>query len=882
MSTPATESSGAPSWITAGMDEGPLLLWTSGSDHHRGWCNGVWQRFTGMRGADAGDWATGIHPQDAERTTRIRAEAQAKCEPYCVEYRLQHHDGTYRWMLETATPILRDGVFQGYTGACLDITERKAAEDRLRLATEVGQLGVWDWDILSDRITWTDAVYRIHGVTKEEFDCSLSAYGELIHPDDRAAVRGRIQAALERDEPYEVEFRVLPPQGEVRWVYTSAVVLREEGRPVRMVGSTMDTTRRKAIEFALEHTRTDLQARQEQFTRFMAHLPGHAWIKDAQGRYRYMNQAVCDLVGRTIEELAGLTDEDIFPPDVAAHHRETDAQARAWGKLESVDAMDHADGTHHSLVSKFLIPDPHGGAAFLGGLSVDITEQRRVTGELHRAEERFQLLADNMAQLAWMHDPLTGATWYNRRFLEYTGLSNEEAVSKVPTMVHPDHVERVMAKREAAYLSGEAWEESFPLRGHDGAYRWFLLRSIPDRDSSGRVVRWFGTNTDITDQKIAQDRLLDADRRKDEFLATLAHELRNPLAPLRSGLELLSIPDQDTPTLDQVRRMMDRQLHQMVRLVDDLMDLSRISRGTIELRRQGVALDQVLQMAVETSQPLVQQHGHRFVVEAPPPGLCILGDPLRLAQVFSNLINNACKYTPSGGLITLRTRSSARSVQVEVEDTGIGIHADDLRKVFDMFTQVDRQRSGPHGGLGIGLNIAQRLVHMHGGHLSAVSRGSGQGSCFTVELPLHRMDRTPAHTPTSTPGDRAPLRILVVDDNTDAAFMLSLLLKKMGYTVRTANNGRQALRMAAEEPPELVLMDLGMPEMDGYTCCQRMRQDPLTAGSHIVALTGWGQPEDKRRTKEAGFDDHLVKPLEREVLVQMIEAFRTQRSVRTA
>jgi signal transduction histidine kinase len=373
---------------------------------------------------------------------------------------------------------------------------------------------------------------------------------------------------------------------------------------------------------------------------------------------------------------------------------------------------------------------------------------------------------------------------------------------------------------------------------------------------------------------LAMETLREADRRKDEFLATLAHELRNPLAPIRNGLQILRLGRGNHQAEEQARGLIERQVQQMVRLIDDLLDLSRISRGKIELRRERIDLAAAVQSAVETSRPLIEQSGHALTLSLPAEPVFVDADVTRLAQVFANLLNNAAKYTQrGGGDIRLSVEPLGREVAVSVRDNGVGIPAPMLPQVFEMFTQVDRSLERTQGGLGIGLSIVKRLVEMHGGTVEAHSEGRGQGSEFVVRLPA----LTPA---AEEPGPRsdgeepagAPVRrrILVADDNVDAAASLAMMLEFMGNEVRTAHDGVAAVEAAAAFRPDVILLDIGMPRLNGYDACRRIREQPWGRGIAIAALTGWGQEEDKRQSREAGFDHHLVKPVEPAALERLL------------
>ena len=366
--------------------------------------------------------------------------------------------------------------------------------------------------------------------------------------------------------------------------------------------------------------------------------------------------------------------------------------------------------------------------------------------------------------------------------------------------------------------------------------------------------------------------LREADRRKDEFLATLAHELRNPLAPIRNGLQVMRLSGSEDGIVAEARCMMERQLNQMIRLVDDLLDVSRITRDKLELKKQPVELATVVRSAVETSRPLIEQYGHTISVVLPPTPIYLDADLTRLAQVFSNLLNNSAKYTPAGGHIWLDAESFENEVAVRVRDNGMGIPADSLPGIFQIFSQVERNMEMAQGGLGIGLTLVRRLVEMHGGTVEAHSQGAGQGSQFTVRLPVVELSQIVPQSLTTADGLAEKRRILIVDDNQDAAKSLDMMLKLMGHDTHLAHDGLAAVQAASDFRPQIILLDIGLPKLNGYDACRRIRQQSWSDCMLIVALTGWGQEEDRRRSKEAGFDYHMVKPVELAALGKLLAA----------
>jgi signal transduction histidine kinase/ActR/RegA family two-component response regulator len=386
--------------------------------------------------------------------------------------------------------------------------------------------------------------------------------------------------------------------------------------------------------------------------------------------------------------------------------------------------------------------------------------------------------------------------------------------------------------------------------------------------------RQYEIRDQLTELQRAEAQLRDIDRRKDEFLATLAHELRNPLAPMRNALQILRLRGGDK-AVEQVRGMMERQLAQMVRLIDDLLDVSRITRGKLALRKERVDLAAIVADAVDTARPHIEASGHELDVSLPPEPIYLDADPVRIAQVLSNLLNNAAKYTERGGRVWLTADLRDGEVEVCVGDTGIGIPAESLKSIFEMFAQVDRSLERSHGGLGIGLTLVKRLVEMHGGSVEARSDGVGMGSEFIVRLPAARIPARGGEAngdTLETSGDR--YRILVADDNRDAAESMGMLLRIMGNEVRIVGDGVEAVEEAAAFRPDVVLLDIGMPRMNGYEAARRIRQQHWGKEMLLVAVSGWGQDEDKRRAIEAGFDRHLTKPVEFPHLQALIPGLR--------
>ncbi len=501
-------------------------------------------------------------------------------------------------------------------------------------------------------------------------------------------------------------------------------------------------------------------------------------------------------------------------------------------------------------------------------------ERARVTQVLAESESRFRTMADNIAQLAWMGEADGSLFWYNQRWLDFTGTSLEEMKGRGWVKVHhPDHVDRVVEKWRRHTSAGLEWEDTFPLRGADGRYRWFLSRAVPIRDDDGQVLRWFGTNTDVTDQREAADELAKAkeaaeaaNRAKDNFLAALSHELRTPLTPVLMAAEDLC----DDPALPKSMHdtvcMMRRNITLEARLIDDLLDLTRIARGKFSLRLQEGDVHALMDLALEIVREDAQAKQQAIEVDLIASHTRLQCDPARLQQVFWNLFKNAVKFTPAGGGIHIRSFDEPGRIIVEVSDTGIGIAAEALERIFLPFEQAATAAEHRFGGLGLGLSISKAIVEMHGGSITAASRGLDQGATFRVELPASPMpdiavEELPSSTtpPAQTPPDPAALRLLVVEDHEHTLDILARLLRRSGHRVVTASTVAAARELAATQSFDLVISDIGLPDGTGNELMQSLHAQHGLRG---IALTGYGMEEDERRARESGFVAHLTKPVD--------------------
>lgn len=645
-------------------------------------------------------------------------------------------------------------------------------------------------------------------------------------------------------------------------------------------GGVMHSVSEAAEVQQLHQTLLSSDERNQFLERALSHMGDYVYVWDRHKNFVYANERLENLWGLSRDGYRGKSLVDIgYPPALTdlltqqIDHVITTGEpiAGITPYVNSAGTQDHYEYIFNPLVS------PDGNVQFVAGVSRDVTERQRTAEALRKSEQRYRALFESIDEGFCVFEMLfdaegkpTDYRWLetNPAFGRHTGLVNAEG--RTARELVPDLEAHWLEIYGHIALTGEQhrFVEYSPAMG-----RWFEVDAfrVGDADEC-KVALLF---SDITQRKETEQALKEADQRKDEFLATLAHELRNPLAAIRSGVEIMKLAQENPSTKGDIYpyQTMERQTQQLVSLVDDLLEVSRITRGTLELRKSHVDLTDIITSALESCQPLIEQAGHTLTQDLPAETVVLEADRHRLAQVLSNLVNNAAKYTPTGGHISLIAKAQSDHVVITVKDSGIGIPADRLEHIFEMFAQISGAHDNNNQGLGVGLALAKSLVEMHGGNISVASAGAGQGSTFTVYLPLPAKALTTEIESEIMQPD-APTagryRVLIVDDNLDAASTLSMLIEMLGNDVRTAQSGQQALDLADTFRPQVIFMDLGMPDMDGFAATQQIREQPWGRDMLIVALSGWGQDEDKRKTREAGFDHHLVKPTELSALKEVL------------
>ena len=602
--------------------------------------------------------------------------------------------------------------------------------------------------------------------------------------------------------------------------------------------------------------------------------------KSLDGIVMSWNRSAERIFGYTAEEMIGRPMSQLAVPGQQEDMTWILDRVRNGERIDHYETVRQTKDGRVIFVSLCVSPirDTAGKIVGASKIARDITERKRALEDRLRAEERLRLALEAGRMLAWELDVATGMVECSDSPAGFPDVSSGP-YSELTRHFHHDDLERVdLALRRA--LSGEApYDVEFRLVGPEGSIRWVSDRAIVFLDQTGTPLRVLGVCTDITEQKRSEERnttllreIQHADESKNKFLAMLAHELRNPLAPLRNSVHLLRMRGGDAAMVAQVRDMMDRQVTHMGRLVDDLLDVSRITRGLVSLNRERVDLAQLARLTVEDHRALFEASGVTLTARVPEIPVWVHGDRTRLTQVLDNLLENGRKFTEKEGEIEIEVCAdeTARRAVLRVRDTGIGVDPEMIPKLFDVFSQADRSLDRRRGGLGLGLALVKRLVQLHDGAVEACSAGLGEGTEFTISLPLELEPKALSQRSPGSPQAKKRIRVLVVEDNHDSAESLRMLLATQGYEVTIAYSGTEGVAAAQRARPDVVVCDIGLPGMDGYAVAKAIRRDPATAGTRLIAVTGYGQDDDQARAMESGFDTHLVKPADPERLLSLL------------
>ncbi|HUL67152.1 MAG TPA: PAS domain-containing protein [Burkholderiaceae bacterium] len=851
-----------------------------------------------------------VHPDDGGRVRGAWGDAIATAAPLDLRCRLRARDHSYRWTLVRAqASAVPSANGERWFGVIIDIDKELSAEralresdERLRLAVDATELGMWEYDFTTDTAVCSERVYAIAGLEKNQ-PINQAIWLALVVPADlqalvehaRSVVEAAAKAAGDAAQArgtFDVEYRLRrASDGAVRWVALTGRVVFDDSKPdqaVRATGTLRDVTRhREAIE-KLRHSEERLELAQD-----AGGIGMFDWDLET-------NALACS---KTEEVLLG------FEPGTFAG---TGAAMRAMVHPADHDAVENAlelalerDAAYADL---FRIVRPDGAVRWISaaatisrsseavpvrmvGVHRDVTDDKQAAQRLEAGEERFRLATEALDGLIYDFDPIEDHVERSSGLYDLTGFR----VFDVPatrawwrSRIHVEDLARIDESFDKAVGEGAVRiEQDYRVRHRDG--QWIHVNERALLVWRNRVVcRIVGVVTDVTERRRIERVLHDADRRKDEFLAVLAHELRNPLAPIRNAVQMIGRAS-DPALITDAAAILERQVSQMVRLIDDLLDVSRFAQGKLKVQRKPVPLASIIDAAVETVQPLLAAKQQVFEASLAAAGVTVHADTVRLSQVIASLLNNASKYTGQGGRIalTLEVVPQEGAIELLVSDSGIGIAPESLETIFTMFSQLPTgdERDGDtgesrHDGLGIGLALARAVVSLHGGTLRATSEGIGRGAQFVLRLPLSDSIRSSRFVADAS-SDAPHWRVLVVDDNRDSAESLAAVLRLDRHEALVAYGGREALAVAERERPDLILLDIGMPDMDGYEVARRLRACEPTANTRIVTLSGYGQAGDREKSLAAGCDGHLVKPVSVADLARWLDRDAARDEVRT-
>ena len=841
----------------------------------------------GEGNATTAEFFSTVHPSDRPRAVVAWDDLRHRGIPLDLEHRVIRPDGSVRWIRTRGTRADDRGTRRA-RGTVADITEQHELQDRLResqAAAERGLaelesvyrsapvgLGVLDPDLRFVRVN--DRLAAMHGLPVSDH---IGRTIREVAPGLADSVEPVLSRVLGGESVLDVEVRGSTPASptEARiWSASYYPITDASGSVIAINKVAEDITERTRImaELARGRDRMHLAMRAARMFSFERDVRTNAIVRSEECT-AILGPGCCEVDWTSF---IGSVHDDDRERLVALVRKLTPSQSH----YTTVYRMRRPDGAMVSLEETARgVFDAGGALVHLYGLVADVSARETMIAKLRESQATLALLTSAVPAMLFTCAPSGECDYVNHWFFEFIGAdADARALGNWLDKVDERDRDATRARWAAAVDAGAPFGAELRFRAGDGTYRWFKVQAVPLDGEGGGVARWIGVASDIDSVKRAQEELRKADRRKDEFLAMLAHELRNPLAPVLNAVNTLALLTHDDPTLLRVTDVIARQARHMGRLLDDLLEVSRITAGRIRLRMARLDLRRAVSEAADMNRPLFAQRMQQLELNLPDAPLYVNADATRLVQALGNLLNNASKYTPDRGTIAIDAWTVDQQAHIAVRDSGVGMDPELIEGVFDLFTQGTQALDRAQGGLGIGLALVRRIAELHGGGVSAASQGLGQGSRFDLWLPLAaaagEADAEP-DSPGDVPAEQSRgsgRRVLVVDDNVDAAEILAKGLTLLGHEVRVSFEGTDALAMAAVFRPDVAILDLGLPGLDGFEVARRLRTLDGCESTRLIALTGYGQPEHKHQSSAAGFERHLVKPVELQELATVIDA----------
>ena len=839
-----------------------------------------------------------MHPADLSRFfAHVKCLCLAQEGEICqFEYRMRHQNGSWRWFCSQDWVSSRqaNGLARQIIGIATDITQRKQTETALeqteaklsenerllQLALSNAQAGTWNWDIEGQEIVWSPENYDLYGIAPQNRPLQYRDWEHTLYPEDLDRTNTEVRQVLsgEKNE-FRTEFRIVHPQKGIRWLLGIGNVSRnDQQEPIRLSGINLDISDLKQTEQALRYSKQQLRI-------LLDTLPIFAGFLTTEGIVTEINQTALDSAALSPEAVLGRDFRDTY---WWSYSEEIQAQIdsaierASRGETVRFDLIARVKSDRYIIMDFGIVPKFNGNEVeYLIPFAIDVSDREASKQALKQRERELELIAEVIPQQIWTAAIDGHLDYINRRWQEYTGLNLQQMRQQGwASIVHPDDLGTVADAWIKAVKTGENFNAEARLRGADGTYRWFLCQASPLYNDRGKIVKWYGTNTSINKIKELEEKLLlqtkdliEANRLKDEFLAIVSHELRTPLNPILGWSQLLAGGKLDRERTAMGIATIERNAKLQSKLIDDLLDVSRILRGKLNLNKISLDLKLIINSALATMQLAAEKKSIAIKSESEPNVGRVFGDAQRLQQIVWNLVSNAIKFTPEGGRVTVSLKQVGTQAQLQVRDTGKGIESEFIPYVFERFHQAQSSSTREFGGLGLGLAIVRHLTQLHGGTVTVESAGIGQGTSFSVKLPVMDTPTGQIHQPTQEsvqPNRFSGVEILVVDDEIDSLDILTLVLEQEGAKLISAASATAALDVMSQTTPDLIISDIGMPEVDGLTLMTQIRQLPAGKNVPAIALTAYAGEMDRQSSFDAGYQKHIAKPIDIPELITAI------------